>query len=102
MHIMRGASKKERERSARVTREKLREATEVLGISIVWDRDVDLRKAKKIMLQRCAQLHPDKTGSMSDAQKTEYTAVVDAYKTLERYMEGRKSHAFGERSHEGQ
>jgi hypothetical protein len=53
------------------------------------------------MLKRCAQLHPDK-GAVSEEQKAEYTAVVEAYKTCERYMEGRKSHEDGDRSHEGQ
>ncbi len=102
VYVLRTASKKERERLIRVTRDDLREAAEVLGISIVWNKDVDLRFAKKVMLGRCAQLHPDKAGPMSDRQKAEYTAVIDSYKILERYMEGRKSHEDGERSHEGQ
>jgi len=103
VYTMRSQTKKDRERSSRVSRDVFRKAAEVLGISVVWNQDVDMRKAKKIMLTRCAQLHPDKHGGhMSDEQKAEYTAVVNAYKTLERYMEGRKSHEDGERSHEGQ
>jgi len=69
----------------RVSRDALREASEVLGVSIVYGVGADLRKAKKIMIRRCAQLHPDKNGPMSDSQKNEYTAVVNAYKTLENY-----------------
>jgi hypothetical protein len=99
VYNLRSSSKKDLERLTRVTRSQIQEASEVLGISIVWGGEVDLRKAKKIMLRRCAQLHPDKTGSMTEEQKTEYTAVVNAYKTIERYMEGRKSNAAGERSH---
>jgi len=98
VYNMRSSSKKERERLSRVTRDELRQAAEVLGIPIVWDKDVDLRKAKKIMLRRCAQLHPDR-GPVSDEQKAEFTAVREAYGTLERYMEGRKSNEVGERSH---
>jgi hypothetical protein len=101
VYVMRSSSKKDRERRSRITREQLRQAAEVLGIPFVWDRDVDLKKAKKIMLRRLAQLHPDK-GATTEAQKAEYTAVREAYDTLERYMEGRQSHAVGERSHEGQ
>jgi hypothetical protein len=101
VYIMRAQSKKDRTRESRVSRDKLRQASEVLGMSVVWGRDLDLRKAKKIMITRCAQLHPDRTGGMNEQQKAEYTAVVEAYKTLERYMEGRKSHEDGERSHEG-
>ena len=99
VYNMRSSAKKERVRQARVNRDELREAAEVLGISVVWDQDVDLRKAKKIMFRRAAQLHPDKTGPVSNEQKTEFTAVQEAYKTLERYMEGRKSNEVGERSH---
>ncbi|MGH9919815.1 MAG: hypothetical protein ACRD6W_13245, partial [Nitrososphaerales archaeon] len=88
-------------RLSRVSRDNLREAAEVLGVSVVWGRDVDLKKAKKIMLTRAAQLHPDQKGPQTDQQKAEYRAVIEAYKTIERYMEGRKSHEDGERSHEG-
>jgi hypothetical protein len=102
VYSLRSASKKERERLSRITRDELRGAAEVLGIPVVWDKDVDLRLAKKIMLRRCAQLHPDKVGPMSDNQKAEYNAVIESYKTLERYMESRKPNAVGERSsHEG-
>jgi hypothetical protein len=98
VYVMRSASKKDHVRAARITREKLREAAEVLGISIVWDQDIDLRKAKKIMFRRCAQLHPDHSNT-SDEQKAEYRAVVEAYNIIERYMEGRKTNEVGERSH---
>lgn len=101
VYAMRAQSKKDLVRASRVSRDELRQAAEVLGLSVVWGRDLELRKAKKIMIQRCAHLHPDKTGSMTEQQKDEYTAVVQAYKTCERYMEGRKSHEDGERSHEG-
>src|SRR5512135_182690 len=101
VYVMRAQSKKDLVRASRVSRDELRQAAEVLGLSVVWGRDLELRKAKKIMIQRCAHLHPDKTGSMTEQQKDEYTAVVQAYKTCERYMEGRKSHEDGERSHEG-
>ena len=99
VYVLRSSSKKDLQRLTRTTREQLREASEVLGISVVWGGEIDLRKAKKIMLRRCAQLHPDKTGSMTDEQRAEYTAVINAYKTIERYMEGRKSNAVGDRSH---
>jgi hypothetical protein len=101
VYVLRSQMKRDRTAASRVSREELRYASEILGIPIVWGRDLDLRKAKKIMLQRCAQLHPDK-GATTEQQKAEYSAVVEAYKTCERYMEGRKSHEDGDRSHEGQ
>jgi membrane-associated HD superfamily phosphohydrolase len=88
---MRHQNKKEKEAQNRVSRNELRLASEVLGIAIVNNKDVDLRKAKKIMLRRLAQLHPDKIGFVSEPQKEEYTAVKEAYDTIERYMDGRKS-----------
>ncbi len=102
VYVLRSGSRKDQERSSRITRDNLRDAAEVLGISVVWGNKVDLRFAKKMMMTRCAQLHPDKAGAMSDKQKGEYTAVVEAYKTFDRYMEGFKSHEDGERSHERQ
>jgi hypothetical protein len=101
VYALRSSAKKERTRLSRVSRDSLRLASEVLGISVVWSQDVDLKKAKKIMLTRAAQLHPDQKGPQTEQQKAEYRAVIEAYKTLERYMEGRKSHEDGERSHEG-
>ena len=98
---MRQQSKKDRGRASRVSRDGLREASEVLGISVVYGVDVDLHRAKKIMIRRCAQLHPDKNGPVTEQQKNEYTAVVNAFKTLETYMEGRKLNENGERSHAG-
>jgi hypothetical protein len=98
---MRHQSKQDRIRSSRISRDILRGASEVLGVPVVYGSDVDLRKAKKIMLRRCAQLHPDKAGPMSEQHKAEYTAVVNAYKTLETYMEGRKPNEDGERNHAG-
>ena len=88
VYNMRQTSKEDLGRSTRVSSVDLRNAVDVLGLAVDYGTQVDLRKAKKIMLRRCAQLHPDRSGQKNQEQLNEYTAVVNAYKTLEKYMEG--------------
>lgn len=84
----------------KISRDGLRRACEVLGISAVYGRPVNLRSAKKIMFKRAAELHPDKCASTTSTR--EYQAVIEAYHDLETYMEGLKTNEHGNHDHESQ
>ena len=88
---IRSQSKKDKNQLSRISRSALSRASEVLGLPVIYGMDIDLRKAKKIQLRRCAQLHPDKNGQPMDQKRLdEYMAVIDAFKVFEGYMENRK------------
>ncbi len=89
---------KQSSKPRKIGREQVRQACEVLGLSMTSGQNINLKAAKKAMLRRASQLHPDRNNNSNQTQ-LEYQAVVEAYKTLELFMEGMKSNESGA-SHE--
>jgi uncharacterized protein (DUF849 family) len=85
---------KQASKPRKIGMERVRQACEVLGLSMTPGQSIDLKVAKKAMLRRASQLHPDRNNNSKQTQ-LEYQAVVEAYKTLELFMEGMKPNENG-------
>jgi len=96
--VMRSEGRKDSKRQ-KVTRDQLRHACEVLGISVIYGHVPDLRVAKRAMLKRARELHPDRHGG-SEKTRAEYQAVIESYGVIETYEKGLTVHANGDRSNE--
>lgn len=71
---------------AHVTRASFDHACEILVVHGKHGKPIDLREAKRRMLRRAADAHPDRWGGSTHAVE-EYQAIIGAYSVLEQYME---------------
>jgi len=84
----RDVNKEKKDEIDRIGKTRFTNACEALSMSGVFGKPIDLKVAKKHKLYRLRDLHPDlHGGNMSEVQKNEYTAVIEAYDLLERYNE---------------
>jgi hypothetical protein len=89
-------------KAKKVSRDEFRKACEVLGLGqgFTFGKEINLTAAKRAMLKRAAQLHPDHNGGETNKVQ-EYQTVIESLAVLETYVKGLNSHATGERTHEG-
>ncbi len=70
----------------RVSRAVFKRACEVLAFQAVFGKSLDLRAAKRRMITRARDLHPDRRDGSTETV-AEYRAVVEAYQVLEQYTD---------------